>query len=150
MIARTQFAGDPAMVGEARRFVSRTLVKVGVPRELVDDAELVVSELATNAVEHTVSGKAGSRFEVTVKVTAARVCVEVLDQGSAQSPTLCKDVDQDHESEHGRGLFIVAALGEVHAHRTSDGLVVGVVLDRPDAAAVLAALAGKPGDKEVS
>ncbi|MEV6983444.1 hypothetical protein AB0M95_19615 [Sphaerisporangium sp. NPDC051017] len=39
---------DPAMVGEARAMVRKTLTDWGLPH-LVDDAELVISELVTNA-----------------------------------------------------------------------------------------------------
>ena len=58
------FDGTPEAVGEARRFAR--MVTIG--HHLIDAAELVLSELATNAVEHTDSGKPGGSFVVEVEV----------------------------------------------------------------------------------
>ena len=58
---RRVFPGHPDQVRQARRFVARALD--GCPA--ADDAVLGVSELASNAIQHTRSGK-GGRFQVLV------------------------------------------------------------------------------------
>jgi anti-sigma regulatory factor (Ser/Thr protein kinase) len=68
---------------------------------LVEDVELVVSELATNAVVH-----AGSPFTVTLGASEETVLLEVLDRAHT-SPTLVAT----HTLEaSGRGIAIVQAL----------------------------------------
>ncbi|GAA3722140.1 hypothetical protein GCM10023082_19890 [Streptomyces tremellae] len=69
----------PASVGAARRRVRAQLAEGGVPRELCDLAELVVSELVTNAVLRT----EGSEVSCTARVYARGVRVEVRDAGPA-------------------------------------------------------------------
>ncbi|WP_436771958.1 ATP-binding protein [Yinghuangia sp. YIM S09857] len=98
------FPGEPESVGEARHFVGALLA--GWP--CVDDARLVVSELATNAVQHTASGD-GGRFDVTVEIGADRVRISVRDSGSFQRPFVFVDA-KERTGMSGRGLFLVAAL----------------------------------------
>ncbi|WP_230864216.1 ATP-binding protein [Streptomyces clavuligerus] len=52
----------------------------------VDDAQLVVGELAANAVKHTRSGAPGGSFHVTVVFRDGRVRVVVADQGGGGGP----------------------------------------------------------------
>jgi anti-sigma regulatory factor (Ser/Thr protein kinase) len=58
----------------------------GCPEVVADDAELVASELATNAIRHSLSGAAGGTYVVRVSHYATEkipyVWVEVEDQGS--------------------------------------------------------------------
>lgn len=68
-----------------------------------------MSEIATNAIEHTLSGQPGGWFTVTVRATATTARVEVADNGP--SPT---SVPDDPESgDGGWGLRLVSA----HAQR---------------------------------
>ncbi len=71
--------------------------------ERIDDAKLVVSELATNAVVH-----ARSPFTVTVRVSQADVLIAVSDQ-SAQMPVR---PDGSGHDDSGRGLALVTAVAE--------------------------------------
>lgn len=96
------FPGLPDQVAEARRFVAALLQERGV----ADDAVLVVSELATNAVRHTLSGSAGGWFLVVVALRADGVRLEVVDQGGDSVPEMCDVVSQD---SGGRGLWLVSA-----------------------------------------
>jgi len=96
----TRFSAEPTSAAQARAFVSQHLLGHGMPH-LVDDIELVVSELATNAVRH-----AGSRFTVTVDVTGGAVLVTVSDPSSA----LPFPVQASPLHDSGRGLGIVAEL----------------------------------------
>ncbi|MEH0655730.1 ATP-binding protein [Streptomyces scabiei] len=96
------FPGLPDQVAEARLFVAALLQERGV----ADDAVLVVSELATNAVRHTLSGSAGGWFLVVVAFRADGVRLEVVDQGGDNVPEMCDVVSQDNG---GRGLWLVSA-----------------------------------------
>jgi anti-sigma regulatory factor (Ser/Thr protein kinase) len=97
------FLGSAPSITEARRFVTALLRDWPV----VDDAELVVSELATNAVRHSASGRFGGRFLVSVQAHADRLWVGVLDEGGPSSPRLFRSYP---EGEGGRGLLLVASL----------------------------------------
>ncbi|GAA4599095.1 hypothetical protein GCM10023194_78230 [Planotetraspora phitsanulokensis] len=96
------FLGSPASVTEARRFVT------GFLRDwpCLEAAELVVSELATNAVRHSASGRFGGRFMVTIRVASNGLWLGVLDEGGPHSPQLSTDSDD----EGGRGLLLVSTL----------------------------------------
>ena len=74
---RRVFPGHPDQVRQARRFVARALD--GCPA--ADDAVLGVSELASNAVQHTRSGQ-GGRFQVLVWRGRASACAAVIDDGA--------------------------------------------------------------------
>jgi len=94
------FAGDAAQVREARRFLAGVLD--GCPAAA--DALLCVSELATNAVLHSRSGRPGGRFTVRATVWAGRVRVEVTDEGGRWGH------ERDGDGQSGRGLLIVGEL----------------------------------------
>jgi serine/threonine-protein kinase RsbW len=94
------FSGAAGQVREARRFLAGVLDGCLAG----DDALLCVSELATNAVLHSRSGRPGGRFTVRTAVRAGRVRVEVEDEGGPWRPA-----GAEH-GQSGRGLAIV---GEV-------------------------------------
>ncbi|MDX3640926.1 ATP-binding protein [Streptomyces sp. MB09-02B] len=96
------FPGLPDQVAEARHFVAALLQE----RSVADDAVLVVSELATNAVRHTLSGSVGGWFLVVVAFRADCVRLEVVDQGGKSVPRMCDAASQD---VGGRGLVLVSA-----------------------------------------
>ncbi|GAB2939338.1 ATP-binding protein [Streptomyces heilongjiangensis] len=98
------FPGLAEEVGHARRFVAALLEERGP----VDDAVLVVSELATNAVRHSLSGAPGGWFVVVVSFgdDSDLVRIEVVDVGGEREPHLRDVTDRD---EGGRGLALVAA-----------------------------------------
>jgi anti-sigma regulatory factor (Ser/Thr protein kinase) len=96
------FPGLPEQVAEARHFVAGLLREWG----RVDEAALIVGELAANAVCHTLSGKAGGWFLVVVGFGADFVRIEVIDQGSDGVPMM-RDISPLEEG--GRGLMLVAA-----------------------------------------
>jgi serine/threonine-protein kinase RsbW len=86
-------------VREARRFLARALD--GLP--LTDDALLCLSEVASNAILHSASGRPGGRFIVYADLDPHRLHVEVQDDGGPWG-------DHDRTDTQGRGLGIVAAL----------------------------------------
>jgi hypothetical protein len=93
-----RFDYAPESVSEARRHVRHVLK--AQPRELVDVAELLTSELVTNAVRHGATG-----FELRIDVDK-NIRVEVRDEGVGR-PSVVSAGPQDPS---GRGLSIVEAL----------------------------------------
>lgn len=72
---------------------------------MIDTAELVVSELATNAVRRSWSGSQDGWFVVSVDLGEAdRVQVSVTDLGGDQAPA---QVVVPDDAECGRGLHLV-------------------------------------------
>ncbi|MGY4744479.1 ATP-binding protein [Streptomyces sp. ATMOS53] len=99
------FPGLAWQVAEARHFVRSLLEDEG--SDFVDDAVLVVSELAANAVRHSRSGWYGGWFLVVVGFGDDLVRIEVIDQGGDHEPQL-RSV-RSHVEEGGRGLMLIAA-----------------------------------------
>lgn len=98
--AHEHFPATRVAPRDARRFVGRVLQGWG-RLDLVDDAALVVAELATNAVLH-----AQSAFEVTLTRFDGVVRIAVQDASS-----IVPEVRQaDPTATSGRGMFLVAAL----------------------------------------
>ena len=105
-----------------RHFVGQ-LIK-GCPVE--DDVILLASELATNAVRHTASGRDGT-FCVLVQAVDARVRVEVHDLGSATTPAVRPS---DSPGETGAGLAVVEKIADRWGfHGSQLGRVVWFELD---------------------
>ncbi|MEY9212267.1 ATP-binding protein [Thermobifida halotolerans] len=113
-VAFTSFPGTPDSVAAARRFVVgavRLCPRSTAPDEVVERAELITSELATNAIRHTRSGDPGGFFKVRVHVDTRGVRTEVrtLHPRLWQSaPRVLKP--EDPFREHGRGLLLVDQL----------------------------------------
>jgi serine/threonine-protein kinase RsbW len=107
------FAGSPDQVRWARDFTRRALE--GCP--VADDAVLLTSELATNAIVHTVSGK-GGMFTVIVYRANTWVRVEVHDGGSADNPAVPSQADA---AESGRGLMVLERLAGRWGHAAGPG-----------------------------
>jgi hypothetical protein len=95
------FSGQGRELSEVRRWL-RTLLPECPAR---DDVISVASELASNAVQHTASGR-GGWFAVEVAWPGPVVRVAVADGGAPDGPRAIDDPD----SEHGRGLLVVAGL----------------------------------------
>jgi anti-sigma regulatory factor (Ser/Thr protein kinase) len=94
------FAGDAGQVRAARRFLAGLLD--GCPA--AGDALLCVSELATNAVLHSRSGRPGGRFTVRATVRAGSVRVAITDEGGPWRR------ERQADGQNGRGLLIVGEL----------------------------------------
>jgi anti-sigma regulatory factor (Ser/Thr protein kinase) len=102
---------------QARRFTRESLRLWGEDEELVEAAELVVSELATNAICHGVQPSDGCGHEpepdsktitLTLTVHLDALHIEVRD-GSAILPVRRAAGGED---DCGRGLAIIAALAK--------------------------------------
>jgi hypothetical protein len=98
--ARTRIAPDRDAPGHARTAVQEFCQKhqVGGDR---DSAQLVASELVTNAVVH-----AGTVIDLTLRLVGPVLQVAVRDGG----PGRPRVTDVDESSESGRGLLLVDAL----------------------------------------
>jgi serine/threonine-protein kinase RsbW len=101
------FPGRPEQVSRARQFVASVLA--GRPE--ADEAALVVSELCTNAVQHSASGGPDGMFAVTVRRAADRSRISVQDMGSMSQPAISSHAGLD-DLEFGRGLVLVAAIAK--------------------------------------
>jgi anti-sigma regulatory factor (Ser/Thr protein kinase) len=86
----------------ARTFVARELASWRVPRQTIDDAVLLTSELVTNAVRHC-----AHTSTLRLMRRGRMVRVEV-DDDEQRPPVLQPSVEPD--AERGRGLRLVDAL----------------------------------------
>ena len=124
MIVFRTFPSVPESVPTARHFVAEAIPDA--PRDIGERAQMLVSELATNAVRH-----AQTEFIVRVELDASRLCVEIIDAGLG-TPTL--RATAAHELS-GRGLRIVDVLADSWGVRESSpgpGKSVWFVLALPE------------------
>jgi anti-sigma regulatory factor (Ser/Thr protein kinase) len=113
---RCQFPAELDAPGKARHLVADALGAWGHGGLLLDDAQLVVTELATNAVVH-----ARSPFTVVAEARGCGVRLSVHDVSPVQ-PTLR---DQEVMAFSGRGLHLVAAIAvDWGVERTAAGKAV--------------------------
>ncbi|MFF5963733.1 ATP-binding protein [Streptomyces collinus] len=114
---RVEYAPRPSAVREARAEVRRQLEGWGLAErgEVADVAELLVGELATNALVH-----AGSRFRLTLFAAHGVLRCEVAD-GERRVPRVL----DAGAGESGRGMFLVEALAQRWGcHRDGPGKTV--------------------------
>lgn len=98
------FDGQASRVAEAHQFTVEALGDAPG----VDLVELVTSELATNAIQHSESGLPGGRFTLHLAEFADRWQIRIDDAGSKFEPEIPPGVKAWNES--GRGLAVVASL----------------------------------------
>ncbi len=111
----TTLEAVPLSAGFARRFVAQVLAdwRLG---DVVDTAELLVSELVTNVVLH-----AHTDIEVVARLDEASVRIEVRDASSVLPTT----ANHHRESQTGRGLELVDLCADswgVAVHQGGDGV----------------------------
>ena len=104
--------GDPRAAGAARHFLRDLLTSWHVDGDVLDTAELCLSELVTNAVIH-----AGTSSELTVSLADGSLVVSVRDLGGSTGPgdadsTVHLIDDDDPLRVCGRGLQLVDALAD--------------------------------------
>lgn len=108
----------------ARHYTSNHLEKWAVPGDVIATAEHIVTELATNAVQHS----RGQTFILIVTITAGRAVITVVDSGRYQ-PLAPREAAPDDESS--RGLALVEALADEwghYAHRGRNAVYAAVRL----------------------
>jgi DNA-binding NarL/FixJ family response regulator len=87
-------------VGAARKFITDKLTEWDL-EQVLDDALLVGSELATNAITH-----AGSQCRLRLSLSAATLRIDVLDRGEGTP----EPQPVSETREYGRGLHLVDAV----------------------------------------
>ena len=108
----------PAELADLRRRVTSHLAERGASPELVEDTSIIVSELATNVVEHSDS----SVISVGLSGEDDRWVLTVAD--AEQVPAVGSLALVDVEAIGGRGLYIVQALARTVDVSTVEGVVV--------------------------
>jgi serine/threonine-protein kinase RsbW len=98
------FPGRADQIARAREFTTRVLG----PCPVTDDAVLLVSELTTNALEHTLTAD-GGQFRVMICRNATSLLICVSDNGAAKFP---EPTPLDPQSETGRGLRLVELIAD--------------------------------------
>jgi anti-sigma regulatory factor (Ser/Thr protein kinase) len=93
--------GCPEQVSRARAYVA------ALAGPAAETAALLTSELVTNAVLHTSSGREGGTVTIVVIGVPDGLLVEVIDGGSSASGP---EVSGDRYAAHGHGLFLVDQL----------------------------------------
>lgn len=101
VLGERAFAAVPGEVREARRWL-RTLLGDRCP-----DARVCLSEIFTNSVRHSRSGRRREAVSVTVLEVGHRIRVEVSDAGGDTEPRL---LAHDEDAVDGRGLRLVDEL----------------------------------------
>ncbi|CAM5336789.1 hypothetical protein GCM10010345_16060 [Streptomyces canarius] len=133
---RFELAAHPGSVARARRLAHARLSGWAVCADTCDSAALVISELVTNAIVHTASG----RVVCELHEHDDMVRIAVRDEGCA--PGEPHPSPQRPDEEHGRGLLLVDALCRAWgAQEHGSGLLVWAELARQDDAVAPDALA---------
>ncbi|MER5844926.1 ATP-binding protein [Streptomyces prasinus] len=118
--------GDARRVQMARRVTAARLRYCGL-ESLVDDATLIVSELVTNAVQHS----GGTQITFTLTVDGGFLRISVHDEMPGR-PVVRNTGD---DAERGRGLFLVQCLSAAHGGTwgtSDDGATTWCHLALPD------------------
>ncbi|MFI5798852.1 ATP-binding protein [Streptomyces sp. NPDC051677] len=97
------FTAEPTEVAALRRIMRLHLCIWGL-HELTDEAQLCVSELASNVITHVGPGTPAT---LAVSMNGVRLRIEVHDPDTRALPTL---LDANVESEGGRGMALVDAV----------------------------------------
>ncbi|MFG1753780.1 ATP-binding protein [Streptosporangium sandarakinum] len=123
LLGQVELPAEVAAVPRMRRYVRDLLDDTEHPH--TDDALLLVTELVTNSVRHSDSGRVpGGRVIVAVANHAGTLHIDVIDAGSEGCrPALRPDIDGD--SSGGRGLWLVQELATAWGwYETAAGRVV--------------------------
>ena len=105
--ARRSFLGLPQQIGEARQWATRTLTGWGLTAP--EQFTLVVTELATNALDHTHSAGESGQFTRRLALHQDHIRVTVRDAGPRRGRTPTRRTPP-LSAQHGRGLALVDAL----------------------------------------
>ncbi|MFD7935469.1 ATP-binding protein [Streptomyces sp. NPDC059755] len=99
------FTAEPTEVAALRRIMRLHLGIWGLP-EVVDDAQLCMSELVSNVITHVGPGTPAT---LAVSMSGDRLRIEVHDPDARALPTL---LDANVESVSGRGMALVDAVAD--------------------------------------
>ncbi|MEU1187820.1 ATP-binding protein [Streptomyces sp. NPDC005859] len=97
------FTAEPTEVAALRRIMRLHLGIWGL-QEVVDEAQLCVSELVSNVIKHVGPGTPAT---LAVSMSGVRLRIEIHDPDTRALPTL---LDANVDSEGGRGMALVDAI----------------------------------------
>lgn len=129
--AIASFPPSPENVAHARRITRTALAAWGV-QELADSAEMLVSELVTNALRY---GR--GPVDLTIALSGGSLRIAVADEG----PAMPVPREAGDDAQNGRGLMIVEMLAdswEVTVRLTGKTVSCVLALEPAQAAAVAA------------
>jgi serine/threonine-protein kinase RsbW len=117
-----QFSRDTTQLAQIRRFVRTWFEQRDVERHAIDDFELAVSELATNAIQHG----AGATIDIQLTVDSDGISAVVAADSDDLERIGRVETWQiaPPEAVNGRGLGIVAALMDVVEFSSDAGRAV--------------------------
>jgi len=122
------YAGSTDTVNHSRADLTHLLAENGL-HAIAADAELVVSELASNAIE----ASPGQAYQVAFHIADHEVVVAVTNRTTAILADNAHEGPDDALAPQGRGLMIVHALSKsVEIHQTDDEITVSARLGLPD------------------
>jgi anti-sigma regulatory factor (Ser/Thr protein kinase) len=107
MDLRVVIAGGDKAAGHARRVLAERL-SAAIPASVLDDLQLLVTEIVTNSVRHGGVGEDGE-IDLRVEVADGRVRVEMRDTGIQADPHLRTP---DLGGGGGFGLLLVSRMSE--------------------------------------
>jgi anti-sigma regulatory factor (Ser/Thr protein kinase) len=116
LVSGLAIPGRPEQVQAARQFTDLVLRAHG--RDDDGIASLLVSELVTNSVRHSHSGRPGGTVAILVIITPDEVLIGVTDDGGPDEPVpqAAGEDGDDGEAESGRGLRLVVELAARWGH----------------------------------
>jgi anti-sigma regulatory factor (Ser/Thr protein kinase) len=132
------FPGEESQLGALRRWLASLLPDC----QARDDVASVATELCSNAIRHTASGRDGSfAVEIIWLDRPAGVRLAVADGGAPAGPQMI----DDPMAENGRGLMLVHGLSErTGVAGDEHGRVVWADIPWPEAGSEAPAVAGDP------
>jgi serine/threonine-protein kinase RsbW len=109
MTVRLDLPRETGSISAVRRLLRCALAVIHVDHRSGDDLEIALTEACTNVVRHAAGAES---FEVQLVVGKDHCAIDVRDDGDGFDPDAVGDESPDADSERGRGLFLIKALGE--------------------------------------
>ncbi|MFC7534669.1 ATP-binding protein [Actinoplanes sp. GCM10030250] len=109
MSVRLNLPREVDSVPAVRRLLRCALATLRVDRQAGADLEIALTEACANVVKH--AGGTES-FEVHLDVGQDRCSIDVVDEGEGFDLSVEEGTSPVADSERGRGLFLIKALGE--------------------------------------
>ncbi|MEV6343911.1 ATP-binding protein [Actinoplanes sp. NPDC051851] len=108
MSVRLNLPREVDSVPAVRRLLRSALSILRVDRQAGSDLEIALTEACANVVKHA---EGAENFEVHLDVHDTRCSIDVVDEGTGFDPETASAAPTS-DGEHGRGLFLIRALGE--------------------------------------
>ncbi|MEU4426925.1 ATP-binding protein [Actinoplanes sp. NPDC024001] len=109
MSVRLNLPREVDSVPAVRRLLRCALSVLRVDRQAGADLEIALTEACANVVKHATGAES---FEVHLDVGQDRCSIDVVDEGDGFDPSADAAASPSPNSERGRGLFLIKALGE--------------------------------------